>query len=150
MHIKSSVLRAQNLEHENESLQTPAFDRIRSFFNDVPLDGFVPAYQSAVRALRSSLQYRGAYTRPTKSRTLHPFMQTDFPEIRRDKFEPGAILSKAEFAEAAIARTPPLESADRDAARELPPDLLAAMDFIAESQEDHVQASGPFSSSYVP
>lgn len=39
----------------------------------------------------------------------HPFMQRDFPEIRRDKFEPGVELSKTEFEAAALGRPDPLE-----------------------------------------
>ena len=37
------------------------------------------------------------------------FIQSKFPEIRRDKFEPGKELSMAEFVREAIRRPPPLE-----------------------------------------
>ena len=50
---------------------------------------------------------------------MHPFFQKEFPEIRKDKFEPETILSKAEFAKAAVARKPPLANADKVAAAEL-------------------------------
>jgi hypothetical protein len=67
---------------------------------------------------------------------MHPFFQKEFPEIRRDKFDPETILSKAEFAKAAVARKPPLANADKVAAAELAPDLCAAMDFIADAGEE--------------
>ena len=67
---------------------------------------------------------------------MHPFFQKEFPEIRRDKFDPETILSKAKFAKAAVARKPPLANADKVAAAELAPDLCAAMDFIADAGEE--------------
>ena len=65
----------------------------------------------------------GALGKPS---TPHPFMQRNFPEIRRDKFEPGvelsktefeaAELSKTEFEAAALVRPDPLEGAEAAAA----------------------------------
>ena len=51
----------------------------------------------------------GALGKPS---TPHPFMQRNFPEIRRDKFEPGVELSKTEFEAAALVRPDPLEGAE--------------------------------------
>ena len=55
----------------------------------------------------------GALGKPS---TPHPFMQRNFPEIRRDKFEPGVELSKTEFEAAALVRPDPLEGAEAAAA----------------------------------
>ena len=60
----------------------------------------------------------------------HPFMQRDFPEIRRDKFELGVELSKTEFEAAAMARPDPLEGAEAAATADMSPDLHAAIDFV--------------------
>ena len=49
----------------------------------------------------------------------HPFMQRDFPEIRRDKFELGVELSKTEFEAAALARPDPLEGAEAAATADM-------------------------------
>ena len=54
----------------------------------------------------------GPYERPTRSRALHPFVQRDFPEIRRDKLK-GKILSRNEFAQAAAQRPSPLAELDK-------------------------------------
>ena len=62
----------------------------------------------------------------------HPFMQRDFPEIRRDKFEPGVELSKTEFEAAALGRPDPLEGAEAAATADMSPDLHAAIDFVTE------------------
>ena len=53
------------------------------------------------------------------------------PEIRRDKFDEGEILSKADFADEAIARSSPFEEADQAAATDLPEDLKIAISYIA-------------------
>ena len=70
------------------------------------------------------------YERPTKSRELHPFVQTNFPEIRRDKFDEGVELDREEFARRALRRTPPLQSAADEASHRLPEDLRAAIDYV--------------------
>jgi hypothetical protein len=62
---------------------------------------------------------------------MHPFVQRDFPEVRRDKFEPGQILGKYEFARQAIERANPLVQADEHAAAALDADLKIAIDVVA-------------------
>ena len=54
------------------------------------------------------------------------------PEIRRDKFDEGVILGKADFADKAIARSSPFEEADQAAASDLPEDLKIAISYIAK------------------
>lgn len=116
-------------------ISTPAFDRIAASFPHAQLEHrFSAAIQMAVRALQPLLQYRGKYMRPEKSRAAHPFFQRQFPEIRKDKFEPEVVLSKEDFMEAAVNRPPPLAEADSAASVELAPDLCAAMDFIVEHE----------------
>lgn len=63
---------------------------------------------ACVRAASKMRIWTGEYHRPQKGSMPHPFMQRDFPEIRRDKFEPGVELSKTEFEAAALARPDPL------------------------------------------
>ena len=79
------------------------------------------------------LTTREPYVRPTSSRRLHPFVQLDFPEIRRDKFKEGEVLGKEDFARAAVARTPPLAEADALASDELPRDLRLAIDMLVRN-----------------
>ena len=85
-----------------------------------------------VRQLRGLLSVRTKYERPRTSRGSHPFIQSKFPEIRRDKFEPGKELSMAEFVRAALNRPPPLEEEAKRAAAEVPADLAAAIDYICD------------------
>lgn len=77
----------------------------------------------------------GPYERPTRSRALHPFVQRDFPEIRRDKLE-GKILSRNEFAQAAARRPSPLAELDKAAAASLDQDLKAAIDHHVAEHDD--------------
>ena len=88
-------------------------------------------YVEVVSDLQSMLTTRSPYIRPEKSRNTHPFVQTEMPEVRRDKFDEGKILSKEDFATKAIERESPFLSADRKAADALPEDLKLAIDFIA-------------------
>jgi hypothetical protein len=88
-------------------------------------------YTAVVRALRGMLSTVEPYERPLKSREMHPFVQRDFPEIRRDKFEPGQILDKYEFAQRAIERVNPLVQADAHASAALDADLKIAIDTVA-------------------
>jgi len=89
---------------------------------------------------------KGPYERPTRSRALHPFVQRDFPEIRRDKLE-GKILSRNEFALAAARRPSPLAALDKAAAASLDQDLKAAIDHhvaehdaVPEQREERLRA----------
>ena len=86
-----------------------------------------PVFQAAVTSLRGMMTVTGPYERPTRSRALHPFVQRDFPEIRRDKLK-GKILSRNEFAQAAAQRPSPLAELDKAAAASLDQDLKAAID----------------------
>jgi hypothetical protein len=121
-----------------ECSQTPAelhnitaFEELVSNLTSRKLERHRAVYSKAVRDIRSLLTTTEPYARPAKSRMLHPFMQRGMPEVRRDKFNEGVILSKEEFAAAAQARVPPLESVERDAAAALDADLALAIDFIA-------------------
>ena len=75
------------------------------------LDAFRATYIPVVAHLRRLLSTREPFARPSASRELHPFVQGSPPEIMRDKFRKGRILSKNEFADAAIAREHPLAAA---------------------------------------
>jgi hypothetical protein len=66
---------------------------------------------------------------------MHPFVQRDFPEVRRDKFDDGNILDKENFIARACSRPSPLREADDDARAKLPRDLQLAI--------DHVTRRGP-------
>jgi hypothetical protein len=66
-------------------------------------------------------------------------MQSDFPEIRSDKFSEGEILCKSEFARSAVARAHPLEEAATAASNDLPADLTAAIDFIIDKGSSIIQ-----------
>ena len=107
-----------------------AFDLICARFPQI--DKFRDGYLAVVRQLRGLLSVRTKYERPRTSRGSHPFIQSKFPEIRRDKFEPGKELSMAEFVQAALNRPPPLEEEAKRAAAEVPADLAAAIDYICD------------------
>jgi hypothetical protein len=70
------------------------------------------------------------YKRPTESGRPCPFKQRTFPEVRRDKFDEGVVLSKNEFAARAIARESPFIAADTESAAELDNDLKLAIEYI--------------------
>ena len=95
-----------------------------------PITSQAQVYADAVSSLRSMLTTTEAYARPVRSRQAHPFVQRDYPEIRRDKFEPGVILSKEEFARNACARDSPFAQADEAAAAALDADLVLAIDHV--------------------
>ena len=109
------------------------FELIVNNFPDI--SSFRLEYQRAVSELRPLFSTLAPYVRPAGSRGAHPFMQSDFPEIRRDKFEPGEILSKRDFARRAVARPSPLQVAAGGASKGLPEDLRVAIDFIIEVGE---------------
>ena len=94
-----------------------AFDLICAHFPHI--EAFRGKYLGVVRQLRSMLTVREKYERPRTSRGSHPFIQSKFPEIRRDKFEPGKELSMAEFVREAIRRPPPLEEEAKRAMAEV-------------------------------
>ena len=77
-----------------------AFDKLRERFPS--LGQFRGTYSSVVTELRPLFTVLTPYERPTKSRELHPFVQTNFPEIRRDKFDEGVELDREEFARRAL------------------------------------------------
>ena len=64
-----------------------------------------------------------------------PFEQRDFPAVVRDKLTPGRIAKKAEFTQLALRRRSPFIEADEEMQRNLPPDLVAALDRVAERGE---------------
>jgi hypothetical protein len=66
-------------------------------------------------------------------------MQKEIPEVTRDKFGTGRILSKEEFAQRALSRPPPLAAADDIAAAQLPADLRIAIDTVFERGSDIVR-----------
>ena len=108
-----------------------AFRKLRAELPFAGLGRFAAEYRRVVTDIASLLTTRSAYVRPTASRKKQPFVQSELPEIRRDKFRPGEILSKTDFASAAIDRPPPLEVADEAVAGELPEDLVLAIDYVA-------------------
>jgi hypothetical protein len=95
---------------------------------------------ACVRAASKMRIWTGEYHRPQKGSMPHPFMQRDFPEIRRDKFEPGVELSKTEFEAAALVRPDPLEGAEAAAALFL--ELLAKPKASAGHVRAHPDATG--------
>ena len=108
-------------------------------FPEARLECFLNTYAQIVKRLREMATVIG-YKRPTASRKLHPFIQGVFPEIRRDKLSTdGSTLSHAAFTRAAIARTSPLAGADKEAVKNLPPDLVSAIDHVAMSGSDIVR-----------
>ena len=122
----------------------PKFDRIVQWAKgNAPLEvAKIEAHRrtvaSCVRAASKMRIWSGEYRRPQRGSMPHPFMQREFPEIRRDKFEPGVFLSKTEFEAAALARPDPLDGAEAAATADMAPDLRAAIDFVAECGPDIV------------
>lgn len=92
------------------------------------------AYDSAVARLRGFTTVTD-FVRPQESRGTHPFVQSEMPEIRRDKFTEDVILSKDAFARAACDRLNPFGEADALAAKGLPKDLTIAIDTITTRGE---------------
>jgi hypothetical protein len=118
-------------QHEKESPpRLLAFDKLEAEIPNANLAIYKATYREVVSELQSMLTTRSPYIRPEKSRSTHPFVQTEMPEVRRDKFDEGEILSKKDFARKAIKRESPFLSADRKAADALPEDLKLAIDYI--------------------
>ena len=93
------------------------------------------AFVSVVAQLRALMTTVEPYVRPTRSRAAHPFVQREFPEIRRDKFEPGVVLDRTDFAKAAQSRPSPFAAADAQASEQLPSDLVLAIERLLERRE---------------
>ena len=114
----------------------PKFDRIVLWAKDnapdevARIEAHRGTVDACVRAARKMRIWSGEYRRPQRSSMPHPFMQREFPEIRRDKFTPGVILDKSEFEAAAVARPDPLQGAEAAATADMSPDLLAAIDYV--------------------
>ena len=114
----------------------PKFDRIVLWAKDnapdevARIEAHRGTVDACVRAARKMRIWTGEYRRPQRSSMPHPFMQREFPEIRRDKFTPGVILDKSEFEAAAVARPDPLQGAEAAATADMSPDLLAAIDYV--------------------
>ena len=109
---------------------TRSFEVLLEALPDAHLEQWRTVYVWVVSELQKLLTTREPYVRPTKSRAAHPFMQRDFPEIRRDKFTPGEILSRSEFAIQACHRKSPFVTADEEASAALPTDLRLAIDTL--------------------
>ena len=109
-----------------------AFDVLQKALPNASLGSYEGTYEKGVTELRSLLSTTAQYVRPSHSRKAHPFVQTDFPEIRRDKFTEGVQLSKDDFVEASISRVSPLTSADIEASNALDQDLKIAIDRVCE------------------
>ena len=114
----------------------PKFDRIVLWAKDnapdevARIEAHRGTVDACVRAARKMRIWTGEYRRPQRSSMPHPFMQREFPEIRRDKFTPGVTLDKSDFEAAAVARPDPLQGAEAAATADMSPDLLAAIDYV--------------------
>ena len=107
-----------------------AFYKLCAELPQAGLMRYLEVYTRAVHALKAMLTTHEVYVRPTESRPKQPFMQEKMPDIVRDKFEPGVIHSKTEFAKRAIARPSPHAVAAEEAEHELPEDLKIAIDTV--------------------
>ena len=105
-----------------------AFETLRDGIQAADLERFRPEYLSVVWTLAGLSTVTEPYVRPSASRPPYPFVQTSFPEIRRDKLTPGRELDKSDFADAACRRRSPYHDADEAASRLLDSDLRAAID----------------------
>jgi len=154
VHTKTPPLKSGVGEAEIKSEQPPkapkqerttAWSILVAKFPKAELQNFAGTYWTAVNKIKSMATTTEQYQRPKQSRQQHPFIQLDFPEIRRDKFEPGPtfntgpILDKEDFAKAAIARKSPLKDLDKQAANALDKDLVLAIDRVAKEGENIVK-----------
>ena len=131
--LPSLLLRvATQKPREDTDSSIPAFDKLNAELPNANLDRFKTTYKAAVSEIQGMLTTRTPYKRPSKSRELHPFTQRAMPEIRRDKFKTGEILSKEKFAKAALRRAFPLNTADKQAAENLDEDLKIAIEKIVK------------------
>ena len=109
-----------------------AFRRLDAELPEANLKRFEKIYTKVVGDIRALLTTTAPYTRPVRSRIAQPFVQQKMPEVRRDKFAEGEILSKKKFAQEAIKRVSPLKTSDQEATNELPEDLKIAIDYVAK------------------
>jgi hypothetical protein len=107
-----------------------AFVKLCKAFPGEGIESFAEGYKEVVGRIRQRLTTTETYERPVNSRQSHPFVQQKMPEIRRDKFAEGEVLSKTAFAEAAVRRESPFDEADREAASALDNDLKIAIEFV--------------------
>ena len=126
------VREKQMLSPPEEELPLKAFATLSKALPQASLQRFRSVYVRMVTELRGLLSTTEAYVRPMQSRGAHPFVQRGMPEIRRDKFDFGAILDKTKFAAKACARPSPFASADAAAAAALPNDLCLAIEHSIE------------------
>ena len=107
-----------------------AFNLLDRKLPEARLSRFRATYRTAVASVRRMLTTVAPYERPVASRELHPFVQRDFPEIRRDKFVAGEVLDKAAFLAQAVRRVSPLIAADAASAARVPADLRLAIEYV--------------------
>ena len=91
---------------------------------------FERVYKEVVDLLIELLEYKGDFVRPLQSRPACAFAQRKMPEIKRDKFEHGKILSKPDFVTAAIQRISPFIAEESIASKSIDPDLTAAINAV--------------------
>ena len=81
----------------------PKFDRIVQWAKDnapfevAKIEAHRRTVAACVRAASKMRIWSGEYRRPQRGSMPHPFMQREFPEKRRDKFEPGVFLSSTQY-----------------------------------------------------
>ena len=107
-----------------------AFENLAAAVPNAALETYRETYSSAVADIRALLTTTAPYVRPTQSRQVHPFTQRDMPEVRRDKFNDGEILSKDDFAARARARVSPFAELEKTASAALDEDLRIAIDYV--------------------
>ena len=128
--IPSLSLHARAKTQEAPSRSATAFETLDKNLPQANLSRFYEAYARAVTQVRSMLTTTTPYKRPVKSRELHPFIQAKMPEVRRDKFKEGEILSKSEFIAEALKRKSPLQQASKEASQSLDEDLQLAIEQV--------------------
>ena len=116
-----------------------SFALLHGEFPHANIASFWPAYAASFDDVASLRLVPGPNRRPDASRGAHPFIQRHMPTVARDKLSAGEILSKARFAELAVARPPPLALADAFASEQLDADLRAAIDYVARQGDGVVE-----------
>ena len=104
-----------------------SFALLHGEFPHANIASFWPAYAASFDDVASLRLVPGPNRRPDASRGAHPFIQRHMPTVARDKLSAGEILSKARFAELAVARPPPLALADAFASELLDADLRSRL-----------------------
>ena len=113
-----------------------AFEILDSAYPQCELARFRQTYDEVYRELRPMFTVRGPEPRPDRTRAAHPFTQVAIPAIRRDNLSPGRVLSKEEYMRAALQRPSPFGDASQRESDALPPDLRAAIDYVAAAGGD--------------